>query len=64
MSLTKSNRLFTNSLNGTELTHTTHPQAIYMSRLLNFKILPEPKNANDSEYLANLIRVIEIIFLN
>ena len=37
------------SLNDTELTYTTHPQAIYTSRLLNFKNLPEPKNADDGE---------------
>ena len=28
--------------------YTTHPQAIYTSRLLDFKNLPEPKNANDA----------------
>jgi serine/threonine protein kinase len=30
----------------------THPQAIYTSRLLNFKNLPEPVNSND--YLSSL----------
>ena len=35
----------------TELTYTTHPQAIYTSRLLNFNNLPEPKNAD--EYSGN-----------
>ena len=40
---------FTNSSNDTELTYTTHAQAIYTSRLLNFKNLPEPKNADDGE---------------
>jgi serine/threonine protein kinase len=46
---------FTNSLNDTELVYTTHPQAIYTSRLLNFKNLPEPKNAdnNESDYSGN-----------
>ena len=45
----------TNSSNDTELTYTTHPQAIYTSRLLNFKNLPEPKNADDGEpdYFGN-----------
>ena len=33
----------------TELTYTTHPQAIYTSRLLNFNNLPEPKNADNNE---------------
>ena len=38
----------------TELTYTTHPQAIYTSRLLNFINLPEPKNAdNNEEYSGN-----------
>ena len=38
----------------TELTYTTHPQAIYTSRLLNFNNLPEPKNAdNNEEYSGN-----------
>ena len=40
-----------NTLSDTELTYTTHPQAIYTSRLLNFKNLPEPKNADDDESL-------------
>ena len=31
------------------LTYTTHPQAIYTSKLLDFKNLPEPKNA-EPEY--------------
>ena len=38
------------------LSYTTHPQAIYTSRLLNFKNLPEPKNDDDSsgiEYSGN-----------
>jgi hypothetical protein len=29
------------------LPHNTHPQAITTSRILNFKNLPEPKNADD-----------------
>ena len=44
---------FTNSLNDTELAYTTHPQAIYTSRLLNFKNLPEPKNADNNESLED-----------
>src|SRR5581483_10480539 len=39
----------TNSSSDTEITYTTHPQAIYTIRLLNFKKLPEPKNVNDGE---------------
>ncbi|RGB27723.1 hypothetical protein C1646_768730 [Rhizophagus diaphanus] len=31
------------------LSYMTHPQAIYTSRLLDFKNLPEPKNANDDD---------------
>ena len=44
------------SLTGT-LSYTTHPQAIYTSRLLDFKNLPEPKNDNsdDLKYSGNLI---------
>src|ERR1700728_3897009 len=34
------------SLTGT-LSYATHPQAIYTSRLLNFKNLPEPKNEDN-----------------
>ena len=38
------------TLNDTdELVYITHPQAIYTSRLLSFKNLPEPKNADDDE---------------
>ncbi len=39
---------FTNSSINTKLTYTTHSQAIYTSRLLNFKNLPEPKNADNA----------------
>ena len=39
---------FTKSPINTEFTYTTHPQAIYTSRLLNFNNLPEPKNADDT----------------
>ena len=36
------------------LSYTTHAQAIYTSRLLEFKNLPEPKNDNDeTEYSGN-----------
>ena len=37
------------------LTYTTHAQAVYTSRLLDFKNLPEPKNAddNETEYTGN-----------
>jgi len=33
------------------LSYTTHTQAVYTSRLLDFKNLPEPKNAD--EYSGN-----------
>ncbi|EXX68530.1 Ypk2p [Rhizophagus irregularis DAOM 197198w] len=37
------------------LSYVTHPQAVYTSRLLDFKNLPQPKNANndDLEYSGN-----------
>ena len=49
-----------NSSSDTELTYTTHPQAIYTSRLLNFKNLPEPKNADDgeSDYSGNYYNLL------
>ena len=31
------------------LSYTTHSQTVYTSRLLDFKNLPEPKNADDSD---------------
>ncbi|RIA84299.1 kinase-like domain-containing protein [Glomus cerebriforme] len=43
---------FTKSDN-TELIYTTHHQAIYTSRLLDFNNLPKPKNANDGEEYSN-----------
>ncbi|GET02602.1 kinase-like domain-containing protein [Rhizophagus clarus] len=33
------------------LSYTTHPQAVYTSRLLDFKNLPEPKNAENNDDL-------------
>jgi len=41
------------------LSYTTHAQAVYTSRLLNYKNLPEPKNADNdnsptTEYSGNL----------
>ena len=41
--------------NNNELEYTTHSQAIYTSRLLNFNNLPEPKNADDVEYSVKII---------
>ena len=35
------------------LSYTTHPQAVYTSRLLDFKNLPEPKNTGDSLEMGN-----------
>src|SRR5581483_6438621 len=47
------------------LSYTTHPQAIYTSRLLDFKNLPEPKNAdnndNSLEYSGNLYISIKLL---
>ncbi|GES73267.1 kinase-like domain-containing protein [Rhizophagus clarus] len=37
----------TKKINNSSLTNETHPEAIYKSRLLNFKNLPGPKNSND-----------------
>ncbi|CAB5370356.1 unnamed protein product [Rhizophagus irregularis] len=48
----KINEKFTSTslpYNGTTLLYTTNPQAVYTSRLLDFKNLPEPKNAIDSK---------------
>ena len=39
----------TTSLSTGILSYTTHVQAVYTSRLLDFKNLPEPKNADDNE---------------
>ncbi|CAB4418734.1 unnamed protein product [Rhizophagus irregularis] len=50
-------RSFSSPLSFTSaLSYTTHPQAVYTSRLLDFKNLPEPKNAdnNDLEYSDSL----------
>ncbi|UZO23630.1 uncharacterized protein OCT59_015962 [Rhizophagus irregularis] len=44
------------SYNGTTLSYTTNPQAVYTSRLLNFKNLPEPKNSIDNKDDDNSIR--------
>ncbi|POG73693.1 kinase-like domain-containing protein [Rhizophagus irregularis DAOM 181602=DAOM 197198] len=35
-----------------KLSYTTHPQAVYTSRLLDFKNLPEPKNADNNDLLG------------
>ncbi|RHZ73527.1 hypothetical protein Glove_230g150 [Diversispora epigaea] len=39
----------TNSATTTPLNYQTHPQAIYTSRLLNFSVLPKPKNEENFE---------------
>jgi serine/threonine protein kinase len=40
----------------------THPQAIYTSRLLNFKNLPEPENSSDlSSFQINLGKCLNLI---
>ncbi|CAB4487482.1 unnamed protein product [Rhizophagus irregularis] len=43
--LTSSSLLY----NGPTLSYTTNPQAVYTSRLLDFKNLPKPKNAIDNK---------------
>jgi hypothetical protein len=52
----KINKLTSSSLiyTGTTLSYTTNPQAIYTSRLLDFKNLPEPKNFIDNNDNNNL----------
>ncbi|RIA79259.1 hypothetical protein C1645_841132 [Glomus cerebriforme] len=42
-------------------TYTTHHQAIYTSRLLNFNKLLEPKNADSEEESSKFIEFIEPI---
>ena len=36
------------------LSYITHPQAVYTSRLLDYKDLPEPKNANNNDDLLGI----------
>ncbi|CAB5363266.1 unnamed protein product [Rhizophagus irregularis] len=48
----KINEKFTSTslpYNSTILSYTTNPQAVYTSRLLSFKNLPQPKNAIDNK---------------
>ncbi|POG67863.1 kinase-like domain-containing protein [Rhizophagus irregularis DAOM 181602=DAOM 197198] len=49
------------SYNGSTLSYTTNPQAVYTSRLLNFKNLPEPKNAIDNKDDVDYSESIEAI---
>ncbi|RGB39560.1 kinase-like domain-containing protein [Rhizophagus diaphanus] len=64
----------TTSSSTNTLSYTTHPQAIYTSRLLDFKNLPKPKNVDDNndnsfgmEFSGNLdkfkIALVNYIFL-
>ncbi|CAB4495547.1 unnamed protein product [Rhizophagus irregularis] len=60
----KINEKFTSSslpYNCTTLSYTTNPQAVYTSRLLNFKDLPEPKNAVDDKVDDNSFEYSEAI---
>ncbi|CAB4426996.1 unnamed protein product [Rhizophagus irregularis] len=53
----KINEKFTSTslpYNGTTLSYTTNPQAVYTSGLLDFKNLPEPKNVIDNNDNNNL----------
>src|SRR5436853_4787680 len=49
------------SLNISSPSYTTHPQAIYTSRLLDYKNLPEPQNSKEinnqfyAKYSGNLL---------
>ncbi|CAB5185736.1 unnamed protein product [Rhizophagus irregularis] len=38
----------------TSISYVTHPQAVYTSKLLDFKNLPEPKNADDNDDLHGI----------
>ncbi|UZO14368.1 uncharacterized protein OCT59_005827 [Rhizophagus irregularis] len=38
----------------TSISYVTHPQAVYTSKLLDFKNLPEPKNADDNDNLLGI----------
>ncbi|GBC47741.2 kinase-like domain-containing protein [Rhizophagus irregularis DAOM 181602=DAOM 197198] len=50
MQLQEADELFQSTLSSTgTLSYTTHPQAVYISKLLDFKNLPEPKNADNNE---------------
>ena len=52
----KINRRFSSSTPSANiLSYTTHPQAIYTSRPLDFKNLPEPKNNGETEYSGDCI---------
>jgi len=61
------NSMTSTSLNISSPSYTTHPQAIYTSRLLDYKNLPEPQNSkeiNDQFYAKySGIYFFEIIFL-
>ncbi|UZO23167.1 uncharacterized protein OCT59_015511 [Rhizophagus irregularis] len=46
---------------GATLSYTTNPQAVYTSRLLDFKNLPEQKNAIDSNNDDNSFEYLESI---
>ena len=54
------------------LSFITHPQAVYTSKLLNFKNLPEPKNVDDNdhshspgtEFSGNLNRSFNLTLFN
>ncbi|GBC10585.1 hypothetical protein RclHR1_09750002 [Rhizophagus clarus] len=42
------------SLSASTLSYVTHPQAVYTSRLLDFKNLPEPKNADNNDVIPGI----------
>jgi serine/threonine protein kinase len=42
------------SFTSSTLSYMTHPQAVYTSRLLDFKNLPEPKNADNNDELLGI----------
>jgi len=52
----------TNLSNNDELMYTTHPQAVYTSRPLKFKNLPEPKNADDDFEFSGNSKIVVIIY--
>ncbi|RIA86773.1 hypothetical protein C1645_828772 [Glomus cerebriforme] len=61
--INKKQASFTKSDN-TKLIYTTHQQAIFTSRLLNFNKLPKPKNADSVEEYSKSIEPIDFTKLN
>jgi serine/threonine protein kinase len=50
----KSSSIVQSTSSTSTLSYMTHPQAVYTSRLLDFKNLPEPKNADNNDKLLEI----------